>query len=97
MKVIPLGNKILLERGKEKDEKTAGGILLPDTAKEKPHEATVVAVGPGKRDEDGNLIPPEVKKGDKVLITKWGGTEIKVDGKEYTIVGEDEILARIEK
>ncbi len=97
MKVKPLGDRVLLERVDPEEEKTSGGIYLPDTAKEKPMEAKVVEVGPGKRNEKGEITPLELKVGDKVIISKWGGTEIKIDGKEYTIIGEDEILARIEK
>ena len=73
-----------------------GGIIIPDTAKEKPQEGKVIAVGTGKRDEDGKLIPFEVKKGDRVLISKYGGTEIKIDGKDYLIMREDDILGMIE-
>jgi len=74
------------------DERSAGGIIIPDTAKEKPMKGKVVAVGPGARSEDGELIPMSVKKGDVVLIGKWSGTEVKMDGKEYVIVKESDIM-----
>lgn len=97
MKIAPLADRVVLKRLETSEEKTAGGILLPDSAKEKPQEAEVVAVGPGKKDDDGKLIPVDVKVGDIVLTAKWGGTEIKIDGKEYLIVSEDDILAKIVK
>jgi len=97
MKLVPLGDRVVLQRLETAEEKTAGGILLPDSAKEKPQEAKVVAVGPGKKDDDGKLIPMEVKVGDVVLTAKWGGTEFKIDGEDYVIVSEDEILAKIVK
>jgi len=92
MAVKPLGDRVLVKRLEEKEEKK-GGIIIPDTAKEKPQEAEVIAVGPGKRGEDGKYIAPEVKKGDKVLISKYGGTDVKIDGVEHVIVREDDILA----
>src|SRR5271163_1803566 len=95
MKLRPLGDRILVKRIKE-EEKTKGGIIIPDTAKEKPQEGKVIALGTGKRDEDGKLIPFEVKKGDRVLISKYGGTEIKIDGKEYLIMEESQILGILE-
>ena len=94
MKIQPLGDRVLVEPIKE-DEIKKGGIIIPDTAKEKPQEGVVIAVGTGKRDEDGKLIPFNVKKGDKVLMPKYGGTEVKIDNKEYQIVREDDILAVI--
>ncbi len=97
IKIQPLGDRVVLKRLELAEEKTAGGILLPDTAKEKPQEAEVVAVGPGKKDEDGKHIPLDVKIGDVVITAKWGGTEIKIDGKEFLIVSEDDILAKINK
>ena len=87
----PLHDRILVRR-LEEEEKTAGGIIIPDTAKEKPQEAKVVAVGPG-RIEEGKHVSLEVKKGDKVLIGKYSGTEVKIDGDEYLIMREDDILA----
>jgi chaperonin GroES len=92
IKVKPLGDRVLVEAGEEKEEKK-GGIIIPDTAKEKPIESIVVALGTGKKDDDGKLIPFDVKVGDKVLTSKYGGTEIKLDGKEYKILGSDDILA----
>jgi chaperonin GroES len=77
----------------DKEQKSAGGIIIPDTAKEKPQEGKVVAVGPGKRDEDGKRIPPEVKEGDRILFSKYAGTEIKIDGVEHLFMREDDILA----
>ena len=93
--VRPLGDRVLVQAVEEQEVKK-GGIIIPDTAKEKPQEAKVVAVGSGKRDEAGKLIPFEVKKGDKVLISKYGGTEIKVDGQSYQILREDDILGILE-
>jgi chaperonin GroES len=92
----PLGNRVLIEPI-EQDEVTAGGIVLPDTAKEKPQQGMILAVGPGARDEDGKRIPLDVAKGDKVLFAKYSGTEIKVDGKKYLILREDDILAIVGK
>lgn len=92
-KIKPLGDNILILPLTEK--KTPSGIVIPDTAKEKPQEGKVVAVGPG-RYEDGKLVKPEVKRGDKVIYKKWGGSEIKVDGKEYLVVKSEDILAVLE-
>ncbi len=91
MNVKPLGDRVLVQPI-EQEEVKKGGIIIPDTAKEKPQEGKVIAVGPGKRDESGKLIPMDVKKGDRVLYSKYGGTEIKIDGKEYLIMREDDIL-----
>jgi chaperonin GroES len=96
MKIGPLNDMVLVVRIEEK-EKTTGGIVIPDTAKEKPQEGKVVAVGPGKRDENGKRIPLEVKKGDRVLFGKYAGNEIKIDGVEHLIMTEDDILGIIEK
>jgi chaperonin GroES len=95
MNVKPLGDRVLVQPI-EQEEVKKGGIIIPDTAKEKPQEGKIVAVGTGKRDESGKLIPFEVKKGDRVLISKYGGTEIKIEGKEYQIMREDDILGIIE-
>ncbi len=95
MNVKPLGDRVLVQPI-EQEEVKKGGIIIPDTAKEKPQEGKIVAVGTGKRDESGKLIPFEVKKGDRVLISKYGGTEIKIDGKEYQIMREDDVLGVIE-
>jgi chaperonin GroES len=93
--VKPLGDRVLVEPVEEKEVKK-GGIIIPDTAKEKPTEGLVVALGTGKTDDDGKKVPFEVKKGDRVLISKYGGTEIKLNGKEYKILSTDDILAVIE-
>ena len=95
--VRPVGDRVLVEPVEEKDTKgKKGGIIIPDTAKEKPMESLVVAVGSGKTGDDGNKVPIEVKKGDRVLVSKYGGTEIKLDGKEYKILNSDDVLAVIE-
>ena len=97
LNVRPVGDRILVEPVEEKEQKgKKGGIIIPDTAKEKPMETMVVAVGPGKIGDDGKKIILEVKKGDRVLVSKYGGTEIKLDGKEYRILSSDDILAIIE-
>lgn len=95
MAVQPLLDRVLVKRLEEKEEKK-GGIIIPDTAKEKPQEAEVIAVGPGKRGENGERIPMEVKKGDKVLISKYGGTDVKIDDSEHVILREDDILAIVQ-
>jgi len=95
MKVTPLYDRVLLKRLEEQEVKK-GGIIIPDTAKEKPQEAEVIAVGRGRLDEDGKVIPLEVKKGDKVLVGKYSGTEVKIDGVEHIILREEEILAKID-
>ncbi|OGD11301.1 MAG: co-chaperone GroES [Candidatus Aminicenantes bacterium RBG_13_62_12] len=94
MKVIPLHDRVLLKRIEEKEVKV-GGIIIPDTAKEKPQEAEVIEAGKGRVTEDGKLIPMEVKKGDKVLIGKYSGTEVMVDNIEHVILREEEILAKL--
>ena len=96
MKVKPLGDRVLLKRV-EAEEEIRGGIIIPDTAKEKPQEAEVVAVGDGKMDDDGKRLPMSVAKGDRVLIGKYTGQDIKINDEEHTIVREDKILAIIEK
>ncbi len=96
MKIRPLGDKVLVERV-EAEAKTAGGIVLPDTAKEKPQRGKIVAVGEGKMLENGTRKEIQVKKGDTVLFTSYAGTEIKIDGKEYLIMDESDIMAVIEK
>lgn len=95
-KLIPLGDRLLVER-LEAEEKTAGGIVLPDTAKEKPIQGKVIAVGEGRRTEDGKLIPMQVKKGDRILFGKYSGTEVKLEGQEYLIMKEDDVLAIVEE
>ena len=94
MKIKPLGDRVLVQP-LEEEETNKGGIIIPDTAKEKPQEGTVVALGTGKRDEDGKTVPFNVKKNDKVLMPKYGGTEVKYNDKDYQIVREDDILAVI--
>jgi chaperonin GroES len=95
LNVKPLGDRILVEAIEEKEVKK-GGIIIPDSAKEKPLESIVVALGTGKTDDNGKKVPFEVKKGDRILVTKYGGTEIKIDGKEYKILSSDDILAILE-
>jgi chaperonin GroES len=97
LNVRPIGDRILVEPIEDKKENgKKGGIIIPDTAKEKPMESLVVAVGVGKTDDDGKRIPLEVKKGDRVLVSKYGGTEIKLDGKDYRIFNGDDVLAVID-
>ena len=91
----PLGDRILVKRVKE-EERTKGGIIIPDTAKEKPQEGKVVAVGKGKRDDNGKLIPIEVKEGDKILFGKYSGSEFKLEGEDLLILREDDILGIID-
>jgi chaperonin GroES len=96
MKFRPLHDRVVVRRV-ESEEKTAGGIIIPDTAKEKPQEGEIVAVGPGARDEAGKLVPLDVKKGDKVLFGKWSGTEVKIDGVDLLIMKESDIMGVIAK
>jgi chaperonin GroES len=93
--IRPLGDRILVKRIKEED-KTKGGIIIPDTAKEKPQEGKVVAVGKGKRSEKGDIIAPEVKAGDRILFGKYSGSEVKLEGEEHLILREDDILGVLE-
>jgi chaperonin GroES len=95
MKIRPLGDRILVKRIKE-EEKTKGGIIIPDTAKEKPQEGKVVAVGKGKMTEQGKLLSPDVKAGDKILFGKYSGSEVKIEGEEHLILREDDILGVLE-
>ena len=92
LNIKPLGDRLLVEAVEEKEVKK-GGIIIPETAKEKPQEAIVIALGTGKTDDNGNKVAFEVKKGDRVLVSKYGGTEIKIDGKEYKILSSDDLLA----
>ena len=92
LNVKPLGDRVLVEAAEEKEVKK-GGIIIPDSAKEKPQEAIIIALGTGKVDDDGKKVPFEVKKGDRVLVSKYGGTEIKINDKEYKILNSDDILA----
>ena len=95
MKLRPLHDRVIVKR-LEEERKSSGGIVIPDTAAEKPSMGEVVSAGPGKTDDNGKKVPFEVKKGDRVLVSKYGGTEIKLDGKEYKILNSDDILAVIE-
>jgi chaperonin GroES len=95
MSIRPLHDRILVKRLEEED-KTAGGLYIPDTAKEKPIQGKVIAVGAGKRDKEGKAIPVEVKAGDKVLFSKYSGTEVRIEGEEHLIMREDDILAVLE-
>ena len=97
MNIRPLYDRIVVKRLDDQAEQVLNGIIIPDSAKEKPQEAEVVAVGKGKRSEDGKLIPLDVAVGDKILFGKYSGSDIKVDGQEYLIMREDEVLAVIEK
>lgn len=94
LNVKPLGDRVLVEQVEEKEVKK-GGIIIPDSAKEKPSEGIIRALGTGKKDDDGKLIPFEVKLGDRVLVSKYGGTEVKIDGKEYKIFNADDLIAII--
>ncbi len=95
MNIRPLGDRLVVRR-LEAEEKTTGGIIIPDTAKDKPQEAEVLAVGPGARDDNGKAIPMDVKVGDVVLFTKWGGNEIKVDGQEVIVLKESDVIGVLE-
>jgi len=95
LNIKPLGDRLLVEAVEEKETKK-GGIIIPDSAKEKPQEGVIVALGTGKTNDEGKKVPFEVKKGDRVLVSKYGGTEIKLDGKEYKIFGSDDLLAIID-
>ena len=95
MALKPLHDRVIVKR-LDSEEKTKGGIIIPDTAKEKPLEAKIVAVGAGRLDQDGERIPMELKAGDRVLISKYGGTEVKLDGIEHLILREDDVLAVVE-
>ena len=96
MKFRPLHDRVVVRRI-EAEEKSAGGIIIPDTAKEKPSQGEVIAVGPGGRDESGKLIPIDVKEGDRVLFGKWSGTEVKIDGQELLIMKESDIMGIIDE
>jgi chaperonin GroES len=95
MQFRPLGDRVLVRRVEE-DTKTRGGIIIPDTAKEKPQEGEVISVGPGHRDDDGKVTPLDVKVGDRVLFGKWSGTEVKIDGEDLLIMKESDILGVVE-
>ena len=95
MKFRPLHDRVVVKRI-DAEEKTAGGIIIPDTAKEKPQEGEIIAVGPGGRDESGKLTPLDVKAGDRILFGKWSGTEVKIDGEDLLIMKEDDIMGVVE-
>jgi chaperonin GroES len=95
MKFRPLHDRVVVRRVEE-EEKTKGGIIIPDTAKEKPQEGEVIAVGPGARDESGKLVPLDLKAGDRVLFGKWSGTEVKIDGEELLIMKESDVMGVVE-
>ena len=95
MKFRPLHDRVVVRRI-ESDERTAGGIIIPDTAKEKPQEGEIIAVGPGARDESGKLVPLDVKAGDRILFGKWSGTEVKIDGQDYLIMKESDVMGILE-
>ena len=95
MKFRPLHDRVVVRRI-ESEDKTAGGIIIPDTAKEKPQEGEIVAVGPGGRDESGKLLPIDLKVGDRILFGKWSGTEVKIDGEELLIMKESDVMGVIE-
>jgi len=94
-RVRPLQDRVIVKRVEDKEERSVGGIIIPDTAKEKPQEGLVVAVGPGRR-EDGKVVAPDVKKGDRVLFGKYTGSEIKLDGEEHLILREEDLLGVVE-
>jgi chaperonin GroES len=95
MKIRPLNDRILVKR-LEEEAKTKGGIIIPDSAKEKPAEGEVISVGPGKKNDKGDVIPMQLKAGDRILFSKYGGTDIKLDGEDYLIMREDDVLGVIE-
>jgi len=97
MKLRPLYDRIVVKRIEEDEQKSEGGIIIPDSAKEKPQEGEVIAVGKGKKTEDGKILPLDVKAGDRVLFGKYSGNDVKVDGVEYLIMREDDVLGVIEK
>ena len=95
MKFRPLHDRVVVRRG-DAEEKTKGGIIIPDTAKEKPQEGAIVAAGPGARDESGKLVPLDVKAGDRILFGKWSGTEVKIDGEDLIIMKESDVMGVVE-
>ncbi len=95
MKFRPLGDRVVVRRVKE-EQKSAGGIIIPETAQEKPQEGEIIAVGPGALDDAGKRVPPEVKRGNRILFGKWSGTEVKIDGEELLIMKESDIMGVIE-
>jgi len=95
-KIRPLQDRLIVKRIEEKEQRSSGGIIIPDTAKERPQEGTVIAVGSGKRNEDGSIQPLDVKKGDHILFGKYSGSEIKIDGEEHLILREEDVLGVVE-
>ena len=95
-RIRPLADRLIVKRLEEQEQKSAGGIIIPDTAKEKPQEGKVVAVGKGKVNEDGKFIPLDVKAGDRILVGKYSGSEIKIDGEEHLILREEDVLGIVE-
>jgi len=93
LKIKPLGDRVIVKPSEDVESKTSGGIIIPDTAKEKPQEGKIAAVGPGRADDNGKIIPMNLKVGDKVLYSKYGGTEIKYEGENYLIMSESDVLA----
>ena len=96
LKLRPLGDRLVVERLEKEEQVSPGGIIIPDTAKEKPTQGLVIAVGPGKRNKEGIRVPLDVKEGDRIVFGKWGGTEIKIEGKEYLLLKEEDIYGVIE-
>jgi chaperonin GroES len=96
LKIKPLADRVIVKPSESAENKTAGGIIIPDTAKEKPQEGKIMAVGPGRTDENGKIIPMNVKVGEKVLYSKYGGSELKYEGVDYLIMSESDILAVIQ-
>jgi chaperonin GroES len=96
MKIRPLQDRVIVKRLEDEDEKTKGGIIIPDTAKEKPQRGKIIAVGKGKQNDEGKVVPLDVKKGDVILFGKYAGSEIKLDGEEHLIMREDDILGVLE-
>ena len=96
MRLVPLGDRVVVEPDEDQDMRTPSGLVIPDTAKEKPQMGKVVAVGPGRRNDDGERMQPDVSEGDKVLYSKYGGTEVKIDGIEYLVLSANDLLAVVE-
>lgn len=93
MRLVPLGDRVVVEPDEDQDMRTPSGLVIPDTAKEKPQMGKVIAVGPGRRNDDGERVAPDVSEGDKVLYSKYGGTEVKVDGTDYLVLSANDLLA----
>ena len=95
-RIRPLADRLIVKRLEEQEQRSLGGIIIPDTAKEKPQEGKVIAVGPGRRDDDGKVVPLDVKTGDRILFGKYSGSEIKLDGEEHLILREEDVLGVVE-